>query len=394
MKTGRLLFWGALFGIACLRAGVAVSMDMALGKQRTMQKVSEKEKVCLEQVSEGMGTDERYSQGVSALFAGVSGNCLLMAGGANFPDIPAAQGGSKCYYQEIYTTSLEDTVLSWHKVGRLPVPAAYGFSVSTDDGIVCVGGMNAQGALSSVFRISMENDGRVKIEQFPSLPCTLDNMSGCLAGQKLYVVGGNRDGKPCNAFYMLDLECLSDGWVELSSFPGKPRIQPVCAAQKDTGGEYTIYLWGGFAPAAAGKEASLSTDGYRYSPSRKEWIPLPAPVNACGETVSLGGGVAVAMGDSLIVCMGGVHKDVFLQALRNPAPDYLSHPAEWYRFNRELLVYHTSLQEWYSVYDSSVLARAGAVAVPYKHMIFYINGEIKPGVRTPSIVRIGSIPEL
>ena len=35
-----------------------------------------------------------------------------------------------------------------------------------------------------------------------------------------------------------------------------------------------------------------------------------------------------------------------------------------------------------------MLARAGAVAVPYKNAIFYINGEVKPGVRTPTIVRI------
>lgn len=109
----------------------------------------------------------------------------------------------------------------------------------------------------------------------------------------------------------MDLEHLSTGWVELAPFPGKPRIQPVCAVQKDEKGEYAIYLWGGFAPASSEREASLSTDGYRYSLSQKEWVPLVSPTNTRGEAVSLGGGAAVSVGDSLILCMGGVNKDVF-----------------------------------------------------------------------------------
>lgn len=328
-----------------------------------------------------------FSQGVSALFSGVSDGYLLVAGGANFPDLSVVQGGEKRYYKEVYATSLNDTALSWRKVGDLPTPLAYGFSASTSRGIVCVGGMNDDGAVKRVFRLSMVN-GKLKTEELPSLPFALDNMSGCFVDNSLFVLGGNRDGKASNVFLRLDLEHLSTGWVELAPFPGKPRIQPVCAVQKDEKGEYAIYLWGGFAPASSEREASLSTDGYRYSLSQKEWVPLVSPTNTRGEAVSLGGGAAVSVGDSLILCMGGVNKDVFLQALRQPAPDYLSHPAEWYKFNQELLGYHVFSHEWKTVCTSPVLARAGAVAVPYKNMVFYINGEIKPGVRTPTVVRI------
>ena len=329
-----------------------------------------------------------FSQGVSALFSGTSEGCLWVAGGANFPDQPAACGGAKRYYKEVYVASLNDAELSWRKIGELPVPLAYGFSVSTAKGVVCVGGMNSKGASSSVFRLSMERGGGLKTEMLPSLPFALDNMSGCLVQNKLYVVGGNQNGKASNIFYSLDLERISAGWVELPPFPGNPRIQPVCVAQKDEKGEDAIYLWGGFASASSERDASLSIDGYQYSLSQKKWTPLSSPTNARGEVVSLGGGAAVAVGDSLIVCMGGVNKDIFLQALRNPAPDYLSHPAEWYKFNKDLLAYNVFTREWHTLYTSSGLARAGAVVVPYKNSFFYINGEVKPGVRTPTIVRI------
>ena len=330
----------------------------------------------------------KFAKGVSAPFAGCIGEDLVIAGGCNFPDVPAEKGGTKVYYKDVYAARIEkDTLLSWRKVGELPQPMAYGFSVSTSDGIVCVGGMNENGAMKMVFHLSIVN-GRLKMKDLPSLPFTLDNMSGCLADNSLFVMGGNRDGKASNTFLRLDLDNLSEGWIELPSFPGKPRIQPVCAAQKDETGEMAIYMWGGFSVPAFGVEASLSTDGYKYQLEKKSWISLPSPADSHNETVSLGGGAAVSIGDSLILCMGGVNKDVFLQALRQPEPDYLSHPAEWYKFNRELLAYHVFNHEWQTICVTSMLARAGAVAVPYKNAIFYINGEVKPGVRTPTIVRI------
>lgn len=342
----------------------------------------------LKQTSTLLVKNKAFVKGVSAPFAGCIGEDLVIAGGCNFPDVPAEKGGTKVYYKDVYAARIEkDTLLSWRKVGELPQPMAYGFSVSTSDGIVCVGGMNEDGAMEKAFRLSMVN-GRLKMEDLPSLPFTMDNMSGCLADNSLFVMGGNRDGKASNAFLRLDLDNLSEGWIELPSFPGKPRIQPVCAAQKDETGEMAIYMWGGFSVPAFGVEASLSTDGYKYQLEKKSWISLPSPADSHNETVSLGGGAAVSIGDSLILCMGGVNKDVFLQALRQPEPDYLSHPAEWYKFNRELLAYHVFNHEWQTICVTSMLARAGAVAVPYKNAIIYVNGEVKPGVRTPTIVRI------
>lgn len=41
-------------------------------------------------------------EGVSAPFAGMSKGSLLVAGGCNFPSKPAAEGGEKVFYRDIY----------------------------------------------------------------------------------------------------------------------------------------------------------------------------------------------------------------------------------------------------------------------------------------------------
>ena len=44
--------------------------------------------------------DAGFLKGVSALYAGViDGNFILIAGGCNFPDTPAADGGKKSFTQ-------------------------------------------------------------------------------------------------------------------------------------------------------------------------------------------------------------------------------------------------------------------------------------------------------
>lgn len=328
--------------------------------------------------------------GLSACYAGITEGQLLICGGCNFPDTPAAEGGKKKYYKGIYAADIPaDSLFTWRKVGDLPASAAYGVTVSTGDGVICIGGMNEKGAMTDVFRIYWKDDKRKKVvlESLPSLPYALDNFTGSLSGNRIYVAGGNKQGIPSNSFLCLDLDNLSDGWQELPSFPGFPRVQPVSASQcRD--GERCFYLWGGFAPSTAGRPATLSLDGYCYSPSSQTWTRLDAPAGRDGEAVSLGGGTSHALGDKLVLCMGGVNKDIFLSALQKPEKDYLLHPAEWYKFNRKILVYDISRNAWQEVLETSDVARAGAALVGDGETFFSIAGELKPGIRTAEIIRI------
>ena len=69
------------------------------------------------------------SKGVSASFVGLLDEKLIVAGGCNFPDISAAEGGKKVFYKDILLFDRNN----WEKIGELPEPLAYGISVTTED---------------------------------------------------------------------------------------------------------------------------------------------------------------------------------------------------------------------------------------------------------------------
>lgn len=341
------------------------------------------------QVMKGFPADERGIElGVSACYAGKVGDALLFAGGCNFAEKPVAEGGKKIYYRGIYAADWRtDSVLAWRKAGELPAPAAYGVTVSVGDALICVGGNNGDGPLSAVYRLTYRN-GTATIEPLPDLPYPLDNMAGTLLDGRLYIAGGNRTGKPSNTFLCLDLKRLSDGWTELPAFPGHPRTQAVCVALRRNGGEWGICLWGGFAPASDGRPASLSPGGLCYLPSSRQWVPVAEPVDSGGHPVFLGGGTAAAVDEHRAVCAGGVNAEIFLAALQKPVDGYLLKPVSWYRFNRKILLYDSVNDAWSELADTEATARAGAALVADGHTLYSLCGELKPGIRTPQIVRL------
>ncbi len=92
----------------------------------------------------GFPTDEDgYGLGVSACYAGRIGDCIIMAGGCNFPE-----PGKKRYYKGIYAARPDGNRLNWRLVGYLPEAAAYGVTVESGDSLVLAGGCNTNHSLS------------------------------------------------------------------------------------------------------------------------------------------------------------------------------------------------------------------------------------------------------
>lgn len=342
------------------------------------------------EITETPESEDGIASGVSAAFAGTVAGKVIKAGGCNFPVNPMAPGSVKKFYQAIYelVPQADGSIVS-KKIGMLPEAIAYGASVTTPQGVVAIGGTTAQKALSSVLLISLDENGYAVVSELPAMPVTVDNTSAAYLDGKVYVAGGNINGAPSNAFYMLDLNKPADGWKQLKSFPGNPRVQPVLAGSKDAKGKSKLYMWGGFAGKGENREASLNTDGLMFDPASGKWSALPAPVNTAGDAVSTGGGIAVTLPDGRIVVTGGVNKDVFLEALRNQAPDYLSHPIEWYRFNDLALVFDPKAEKWSIGAQDSEMARAGATAaLTPAGEIWLIGGELKPRIRTPKVSKV------
>ena len=320
----------------------------------------------------GFPTDETgIEKGVSACFAGTAGNSLLMAGGCNFPGTPAAEGGKKHYYQGIYAAEITcGNQLDWKLVGRLPQPCAYGVSIQLEDGILCVGGNNTDQSFVDAYRIHLEN-GRAVVTPYPALPVALDNFTGCRCGNMVTVSDGHR-------LYTLDLARPEHGWSESPAGCDEKLGQPVSGSINGT-----FCLWGGCTTKTAERPTTLNIPGQSFGAQR---ATLPPPVDNNGTEIYLGGAAALNLSDDAIVIVGGVNKDVFLDAVNNPKPGYMTHAVEWYRFNRYICVFQDN--RWYIAGKNHVAARAGAALVKQGNSVYIIGGELKPGIRTPEIYRL------
>ena len=332
----------------------------------------------------GFPTEEQgFDKGVSACYCGVINGYLYIAGGCNFPDKPVAEGGKKRFYKAIYAAKLnaEGNRLEWKTVGQMPQPSAYGVSVTYENSLILVGGNNEKGGLTTAIRLRPTATG-MQQEALPSLPHALDNMAGAVVGHILYVVGGNCEGVATQKVWSLDLKnTAKEGWKEEPSIPGIARVQPIAAALAGD----LLGVWGGFAPKTDSKAAQLAMNGASYNAGCGTWTALPVPTDALGEEVFTGGATAIATPQKGVVVVGGVNKDVFLAAINKLPEGYLLHEPEWYRFNSRVLCYCDGT--WTQLLQHPSVARAGCALAYWDGWVYVVGGELKPGIRTPEIVR-------
>ena len=332
----------------------------------------------------GFPTEEQgFDKGVSACYCGVINGYLYIAGGCNSPDKPVAEGGKKRFYKAIYAAKLnaEGNRLEWKTVGQMPQPAAYGVSVTYENSLILVGGNNETGVLTTAIRLRPTATG-MQQEALPNLPHALDNMAGAVVGHILYVVGGNCEGVATQKVWSLDLKnTAKEGWKEEPSIPGIARVQPIAAALAGD----LLGVWGGFAPKTDSKAAQLAMNGASYNAGCGTWTALPVPTDALGEEVFTGGATAITTPQKGVVVVGGVNKDVFLAAINKLPEGYLLHEPEWYRFNNRVLCYRDGA--WTQLLQHPSVARAGCALAYWDGWVYVVGGELKPGIRTPEIVR-------
>ena len=356
------------------------------------------------------------NEGVSAPFAGTFNDAIWVAGGCNFPNVPAADGGSKMFYKDVYALPHpEKAGESWRKVGELPQALAYGVGLSVPHGMVCIGGTDGKASRREVWLLQLDASHHLTTKALPSLPQGLDNMAGAYGNGYIYVAGGQTDGRAhCRAFRLAYPH--GKQWERLPDFPGSPRLQPAASVQNDAT-HACFYLMGGYAPAHEQSPALVHTDGWKFDPTSHKWTPVAKMIpHGRGDAVALVGATAMSSGCAHIVFAGGVNRSIFEEALNRPlllkeveqklqhcpkaewlekaqalqkaSDDYLRHPASWYEFNSELVIYHTITDTWVTESHSPLLARAGAALVSYRSEWLMIDGESKPGVRAADVTAI------
>ncbi len=313
--------------------------------------------------------DGKLSLGFAGSFSGFIGERLVIAGGANFPDNPPWKEGKKRWWQTLYYKDVSDEHARWRVYDdALPHPLGYGITIQLPEGLLCIGGCDEQQCYADVFLISIENGRPVVCNNWPSLPVPLANATGALLGNSIYVAGGQESMKKQEAtthFYRLDLDNLEKGWQTLATWPGAPRGYAVSVAQHN-GYDLCFYLFSGRNYKADGWVEVLK-DGYMYIPRLDRWEPVRGefPVMA---------GTAIAVGTDEICFLGGV-------PLLLPTSE--DHPG----FDNTVRTYNVAKQafvkEEMAPFDIPV-----TTTVAKKDNVFYIcSGEVKPGIRTPKLLR-------
>mgnify|MGYP003623378810 CR=1 FL=1 len=344
--------------------------------------------------------DYPIEKGVSGHFAGIHNNVLIVAGGCNFPDTPVAEGGVKKFYDEIFVLDLQNGG-GWKNGFKLPYPVAYGVSVSTENGVICIGGQNADSCVTNVTLLEWNGED-IEQKELPALPVTIDNAAAVQLGDYIYVTGGNVNGVASSNVYRLNINESNSLWEECVSFGDSKRVQPVVFALHEN-----VCIGGGFQPVMNGQEPVIPANLLKYNQQQKYWEEFAAfPKDESGTPYCFVGGNAVNINNENVLFMCGVNYTIFLPAIRREllmqqavaaqndslitdlkqrAKEYLTQTVDWYKFNKTLLLWNAKENNFTDLGQYPQLARAGTAVVYHDRKVYVVCGELKPGIRTSEV---------
>jgi len=355
----------------------------------------------------GLGQDIQH--GLASPFAGRSGDVIIVAGGCNFPTIPVRDGGLKKYYNDAFVLVQKNGKSEWLTGFKIPNETAYGASVSLPEGVLCIGGNNNVDLHKNVYLLKWNSKTlEIEIEDWPDLPFPVTQMGAALINETIYLAGGNVAGKLKNTFLSLDIAKKGTKefhWETLTDFPGPARLQPVVVSQNAAEAK-NLYVFSGSSFPDNQYKPSVTTDGLEFDTTTGKWTKTGVVVPKDYEPFSLHGASGFPLGMNHIMFVGGVNHDRFSKAWQKERDgklalekgdtaavnqfgswkkEYLSHEPAWYKFNKEVLVYHTLTKSWTVGDEYPFPAPAGAKIVPWKEGWLIINGETMPGIRSAKV---------
>jgi N-acetylneuraminic acid mutarotase len=325
--------------------------------------------------------------GFAGSFAGQSNGALIVAGGANFPDGGAPWTGSKkIWTDKIFV--LDSPKSKWKVAGKLPQPIGYGVSVSYGEKLLCIGGSNAEGHLSTVYIISYAGK-KIRIESGPQLPQSLANSCGVIIGHKVYIAGGllTADAKStANIFWSLDLDKPEAAWQNLDTWPGPARMLSLAGTD---GKAFYLFSGADLEEKNGTAHRRYLNDAYKYIPGKgwKTLANLPcAVVAAAGPALNI-------KGNELLIFGGDDGK---------LADDAASLKEKHPGFSDRVLSYNIAADTWSQPFkiktdikadvatnpNGSVLAPVTTSVVMWRGYLVFPGGEVRPAVRTPRVLTV------
>lgn len=348
--------------------------------------------------------------GLAGAFCGIHNDALIIAGGANFPR-PVWES-EKVWHDDIYVLVKEsggsapgDEFCRWITGFKLDKPIAYGASVSSRHGVVCIGGNDSERTYSQVFLLQWDTERKdITRTSLPNLPDTCAYSSAAMIGDNIYVVGGTAGLDIETAgrnFWSLDMSKLNDPgsfeWKQVLPWPGPSRAFAIVSAQHNGTNDCLYVISGRRINTEVGSNAQVQflTDVYEFTPAGYE----PEKYNLQTDTYTgkvnpwrkrkdvprcVMAGTAMSVGQSHIVVLGGDDGSLFhnVDELKD------NHPG----FPKKALLYHTITDTWTSA-GSIPINHVTTTAVrwgtdPVSDPIIIPSGEIRPRVRSAKVWQV------
>lgn len=302
--------------------------------------------------------------GLAGAYSGIVNGKLLVLGGANFPDKYPWEGGTKIWWRTLYIYDFNTR--KWAVCDDfLAQPLGYGVSIGLPEGLLCIGGCNRLQCSDKVFLIK-EQAASFVIDSvsYPSLPVPLANATGAMLDSCIYIAGGQEtmiNERSIHHFYKLDLRHKEDGWQKMPAWGGPSLGYAVSVAQ---GRSFYLFSGRSYAPD---KQTVEHTQGYVFEPDKGRWSKLTGvfPVMA---------GTAIPYEEDKIILLGGVEELL---------PTSSEHPG----FSHKVRVLETEAHTLIDTLDCPYPVPVTTNAISTEEAVYIVSGEIRPGIRTPFILK-------
>lgn len=303
------------------------------------------------------------AEGFAGSYAGVSNGALIVTGGANFPEKPLWEGGPKRWTDRVFVMPVGSD--SWVESTPLPKPLGYGASATLPEGVMLIGGSNADGAVADCYLLTWDGS-TVTCKELPALPTTLTGHAATVLGGKVYVQGGSvAPGEQDAESRLWIYDPAAATWSEGPAMPARGRFLQQMATEGDS-----IYVLGGIGlkdGEDGRKVRDMLTEAWSFSVDGG-WVPLPPLPHFCAA-----GPTPAPVINGHIYLLGGDDATV-----KGFTPQ--NHPG----FHNFTLCYCIKCGEWKDSGEMAV-ARAVLPCAEWNGMAVIINGEQRPGKRSNQV---------
>lgn len=340
----------------------------------------------------------RSAIGFAGMVGGVSHDVLIVAGGANFPDKLPFQGGKKHFSDSIFILERKNDSFYWNEKNtiKLNEPIAYAGYATTRKGVVYVGGDNEKGISSKTYVLKW-NTQKQQVEKtaLPDLPVAVTAPAVAAIGNVVYVAGGDEAAYSSDRFVCIDIAERNPSWKTLPAVPKPLANASLVAVEKK------LYLIGGRTKTSKGI-SNLHSEVYYFNVANNKWHKAAGIFDGNNHT-PFTATAAFNIDDKFILLAGGDKGDVFhhietyFYEMANATSDnqkeqLLAEKNELVMhhqgFSTDVLLYDIENNKWSKFPGMPYAAQVTTCAVKWNNDLFICSGEIRPGVRSPKIIRI------